>query len=124
MEGFWIIQLKWKGGGRHLENGVIILMNGEVFGGDSLFVYEGTYTQHGNKLEADVDVKQCVAEGAMPLQLTSRNNYELKITGTLQDDKGKISVHGVNVGGTESFSGWLTKKRDLPARSQGFVEKR
>lgn len=88
-----------------------------MFGGDSLFVYEGTYTQHGNKLEAGVNVKQCVAEGAMPLQLTSRNDYELKISGTLQDDKGKISVQGNKAGGTDSFAGWLTKKRDLPARS-------
>jgi hypothetical protein len=53
-DGFWIVTfagMEGKGGG------VVILLNGKIFGGDSAFTYLGTYTEADGKLKADVLVQ-------------------------------------------------------------------
>ncbi len=41
--------------------GVITLVGGQLFGGDSAFLYKGTYTERGNTLTAQVQVNRYAA---------------------------------------------------------------
>jgi hypothetical protein len=53
-DGFWIVTfagMEGKGGG------VVVLMKGKIFGGDSAFTYLGTYTEAEGKIKADVAVQ-------------------------------------------------------------------
>ena len=57
MEGFYTVQFK---GVQGLGAGVVTLVAGRLFGGDSGYLYTGTYTDTGNTLKAQVHVKQFV----------------------------------------------------------------
>jgi len=115
MEGSWTVKTVGKFTGvQGLDHGVITLMNGKVSGGDGHFLYDGTYTQNGNRLEAHVHVKQYAAEGAMPLVIVEgRSNYDLEMTGTLQDNT--IMASGFMKGTDRRLKVELTRRRDLPA---------
>src|SRR5580658_7553248 len=58
MEGFWTVQFT---GVQGWGAGVLTLIGGRLFGGDSGFLYTGTYTEQGNALTARVHVKRYVA---------------------------------------------------------------
>ncbi len=49
MEGFWTVQFQ---GVQGMGAGFITLIGGQLFGGDSGFLYKGTYTQQGDNLTA------------------------------------------------------------------------
>ena len=114
MEGSWAVKSVGKFAGIHgLDHGVITLTNGKVSGGDSHFLYDGTYTQNGNRLEAHVHVKQHAAEGAMPLVIVEgRNDYDLEVTGTRQGNT--IMASGFMKGTDRRLEVELTRQRDLP----------
>jgi hypothetical protein len=106
MEGFWTVQFT---GVQGWGAGVVTFMAGQVFGGDSGFLYEGTYTQQGNAMNARVHVRRYVA-GAP--NVMGRDNFDLELTGTLQGNT--IGVTGVIPGTQLRLNGTLTKQRDLP----------
>ena len=109
MEGFWTVQFT---GVQGWGAGVITLIGGRLFGGDSGFLYTGTYTQQGNALTARVHVKQFVTGAA---NVMGRNEFDLELTGTLQGNT--LAATGSVPGTQLRLTGALTKQGDLPARA-------
>ncbi|MGD1097307.1 MAG: GrlR family regulatory protein [Bryobacteraceae bacterium] len=109
MEGFWTIQFT---GVQGMAAGVIVLIGGQVFGGDNGFVYTGTYTQDGNTMTAQVHVKQHAAGIA---NVMGRSEFDLKLNGTLTGNK--ITVAGQIPSTPLTLTGILTKQGNLPARA-------
>jgi hypothetical protein len=109
MEGFWTVQFT---GVQGWGAGVITLIGGRVFGGDSGFLYTGSYTEQGNALTARVHVKQYVAGIA---NVMGRNEFDLELTGTLQGNT--LTATGTIPGTPLRLSGTLTKQGDLPTRA-------
>ena len=83
-----------------------------MFGGDSGYLYIGTYMQQGNALTARIHVSQYVPGIA---NVMGRSNFDLELRGTLNGNT--ISVTGTIPGAPGQLQGVLTKQRDLPARS-------
>jgi hypothetical protein len=54
VEGFWIVQYEGVQGNG---GGVAVFMKGHVFGGDTGFIYMGSYTEDNKELIARVKVK-------------------------------------------------------------------
>ena len=91
-------------------------MGGQAFGGDSAFLYNGTYTQDGNTLKARVHVKRYVSAAAMPISnVMGRDEFDLEVTGTQQDNT--ITATGIIPGTQLRLAGTLRKQRDIPARA-------
>jgi hypothetical protein len=109
MEGFWTVQFT---GVQGWGAGVITLIGGQLFGGDSGFLYTGTYTQHGNALTARVHVKQYVVGG---VNVMGRNEFDLELSGTMQGNT--ITATGSIPGTPLRLSGTLTKQGVLPLRA-------
>lgn len=109
MEGFWTVQFR---GIQGMGAGVVTLINGHLFGGDSGFLYTGTYTQQVNAFAAHVHVRQYVA--GVP-NVMGRNQFDLELTGTLQGNA--ISVAGTIPGTELRLNGTLTKQGELPPRT-------
>jgi T3SS negative regulator,GrlR len=55
MEGFWLVEFK---GVKGFGGGAVTLIHGKVFGGDSGFMYSGTYNEQGNTMTAKIHVKR------------------------------------------------------------------
>ena len=55
VEGFWIVQFE---GMRGNGGGVLVLLKGHVFGGDSSFLYKGNYETQNVTVTARVSVHQ------------------------------------------------------------------
>jgi hypothetical protein len=108
MEGFWTVQFT---GVQGLGCGVITLMKGQVFGGDSSFLYSGTYGQNGSVLHAHVHVKR-YAPGLQSVM--GRDEFELELTGSRQG--GTINATGTVPGTPFRLEATLTKRSQLPAR--------
>lgn len=109
MEGFWTIQFT---GVQGWGTGVVTLVGGRVFGGDSGFLYTGSYTQQGDALNARVHVKQYLA--GVP-NVMGLNEFDLELTGKLQGNK--IAATGSIPGTPLRLNGSLVKQGDLPARA-------
>lgn len=106
MEGFWTVQFT---GVQGFGFGVVTLIRGEVFGGDSGFVYTGTYTNQGNTLNARVRVHR----GAPGVQsVMGRDQFDLELTGNMQGNS--IVANGSIPGTPLRFQATLTKRSDLP----------
>ena len=109
MEGFWTVQFR---GIQGWGAGVVTLINGQLFGGDSGFLYTGTYDQQGNAFAAHVHVRQHVA--GVP-NVMGRNQFDLELTGTLQGNV--IAVAGTLPGTELRLNGTLTRQALLPPRT-------
>jgi hypothetical protein len=109
MEGFWTVQFT---GVQGWGAGVATFANGQVFGGDSGYMYVGTYTQQGNTVNAKVHVKPHVA-GAV--NVMGRAEFDLQLSGTLN---GNTLVLTGSIPGTQlQLRGTLTKQHDLTTRA-------
>lgn len=108
MEGFWTVKFE---GVQGMGAGVITLVGGQLFGGDSGFLYKGTYTQQGENLTAQVQVKR-YAPG-MP-SVMGQEKFSLQLTGTIQGNLGKLS--GSVPGTPLKFNATITKQGDLPTK--------
>lgn len=106
MEGFWTVQFQ---GVQGMGAGVITLIGGQLFGGDSGFLYKGTYTKQGDSLTAQVQVKR-YAPG-MP-SVMGQEQFSLQLTGVVQGNAGKLT--GAVPGTPLQFSAAITKQGDLP----------
>jgi hypothetical protein len=93
-------------------SGVLTLIGGQIFGGDSGFLYTGTYTEQGTALKALVHIKR-YASGAP--NVMGRDTFDLNLTGTLQGNA--LTVTGSIPDSSLSLSATLTKQGDLPARA-------
>jgi len=106
MEGFWTVQFT---GVQGFGFGVVTLVGGQVYGGDSAFIYTGTYTTQENTLKARVHVQR----GAPGVQsVMGRDQFDLELTGNLQGNS--ITSNGSIPGTPLRFQAMLTKRGDLP----------
>jgi hypothetical protein len=109
MEGFWTVQFS---GAQGWGAGVLTLIGGHALGGDTSFLYMGTYSCQGNALTGSVHVKRHAV--GLP-NIMGRDEFDLELNGTL---KGNIITLTAKIPGTPlQLSGTLTKQCDLPARA-------
>jgi hypothetical protein len=105
MDGFWLVQFT---GVQGFGGGAVTLIHGKVFGGDSGFLYTGSYTDQGGTLSARIHVKRSLP-GAPSVM--GRDQFDLELTGTLQGDV--ITAKGTIPGTPLAFQAKLTKQGDI-----------
>lgn len=108
MEGFWLVQYEGMQGNG---GGVVVLIKGKVFGGDSETTYIGDYRAKGDKLYAKAQIHNFVP-GSLNV-VGVEGDYWLEIEGILQGNvvrgSGKVLAHDV-----AGMALKLTKISDLP----------
>jgi len=109
MEGFWTVQFK---GVQGWGAGVVTMIAGRVFGGDSVVMFMGTYSLVGNDAKVQIHVKQFM-EGLM--NVMGPKEFDLDLAGKLEDDK--LTLAG-SIPGTElKLNAVLNRQALLPARA-------
>jgi T3SS negative regulator,GrlR len=75
VDGFWTIQYEAEG---YRGAGVVMLLNGKLYGGDSGFTYLGSYSETGDSVTAEIKVRNFESEvrGLMGL-----SDYTLSLQG-------------------------------------------
>lgn len=81
VDGLWIVQYHGPQGDG---GGVVVLIKGQVLGGDSGFAYDGTYEMKGDVFTGKVSVKNF--DPAIPNVLGVPSPFQLLIDGTLRGD--------------------------------------
>ena len=108
VEGFWIVQfqgLQGNGGG------VAVLVKDRLFGGDSGFLYEGSYELREDVIKARIHVRNFLPEVSNVLGITG--DFELLLDGRLEGNI--ITGKAAPAGGTGvGIVVKLTKQADLP----------
>lgn len=89
IEGLWVKQHDDMMG---TEGGVVVLVNGQVLGGDNTFVYTGTYRTEGTDIWARILVRQC--EPLKSDVLAFGRDFEVIVDGTISGEviKGRMSL--------------------------------
>ena len=108
MQGFWTVQFS---GVQGMGARVLTLIGGQIFGGDTSFLYRGAYIQHENKLTAQVHVKR-YAPG-LPTVM-GHDEFDLEFTGTLQGQS--ITAVATVLGTPLRLNATLSKQGDLPVQ--------
>jgi hypothetical protein len=78
IEGFWIVQFE---GMRGNGGGVLVLLKGQVFGGDNGYLYKGDYETDNRTVTAQVSVHQFLP--GVPSVLGVDGNVELLLKGNV-----------------------------------------
>jgi hypothetical protein len=78
VEGFWIVQFEGVQGNG---GGVVFFVKGQVFGGDSGFVYTGTYRADDKTITARVKVRNFLPEVLSVFGIPG--DYELDVRGSV-----------------------------------------
>jgi hypothetical protein len=108
VEGFWIVQYEGiQGNG----GGVVVFLKGHVLGGDTGFVYTGTYESDEKTMSARVSVRNFLP--GVPNVLGIEGNFELLLKGTVEGQTIKATASVAN----QQAAGIivkLTKVSDLP----------
>lgn len=109
VQGFWIVQFEGVAGNG---GGVVMFLNGQVYGGDSGFVYTGKYHTDETQITARVLVRNFLPE--IPSVFGIPGDYELDVKGTVADKtiKGTASLVAQAAVGIVVK---LTKVGELPA---------
>lgn len=108
VEGFWLVQFEGMQGNG---SGVVTLLKGELFGGDSQTTYIGNYEEIGNKLRARALVHNYVP-GLLNI-IGTEGDYTLDVEGTIAGDV--ITATGSPVGhDVAGMALKLSKLADLP----------
>lgn len=79
--GFWILQIETP---QVTSGGVIMFINGKVYGGDNGFTWIGTYEGNDRLVKARVRVHNF--DPAVQSVLGVPGDYEMHFSGTVQDD--------------------------------------
>lgn len=89
IEGLWIVQYEGTAGGG---GGVIVFVQRQILGGDSAYVYTGTYQSDGERLSARVLVRNF--NPAIGNVSGIQGDFELVIQGVIQGNiiKGSASL--------------------------------
>jgi hypothetical protein len=109
MEGFWTVQFT---GVQGWGTGVVTFVNGQVFGGDSGYMYIGTYTLQGNTVNAKVHVKPHLMGAA---NVMGRTEFDLQLSGTVNGNKANLT--GTIPGTQLKLQGTLSRQVDLTAKA-------
>jgi T3SS negative regulator,GrlR len=109
VEGFWIVQYE---GMRGNGGGVVMFIKGQVFGGDTGYIYTGTYEVTEDAVKAHIMVSNFLPD--IPSVLGVVGDFELlldaKVRGNIIEGTGKLA-NGEAVG----IAVKLTKRADLPS---------
>jgi hypothetical protein len=81
MDGLWSAQFEAMG---NRGSGVAVFISGKVLGGDSGFMWSGTFQESGDSLKAAVHVKNF--EPSIQ-SVFGVNEYDLRIEGKIQGDR-------------------------------------
>lgn len=114
IEGFWIVQFE---GVRGNGGGVLVLLRGHVFGGDSGFVYTGTYESDGRTLLAQVAVRNFLPEVASVLGV--QGDVDLVLKGAVSEKVIKAKATIANSDDVAGLVVKLTRLSDLPTAAGG-----
>jgi hypothetical protein len=108
IEGFWIVQFE---GMRGNGGGVAMFIKGKVFGGDTGYLYLGSYQMQGDTVKAHVNVTRFLPD--IPSVLGVVGDFELNIVGKLDGDviNGTGSLVNSQAAG---IAVKLTKRAKLP----------
>ena len=106
MDGFWLIRFTGLEG---FSGGVMTLIQGKLFGGDSSHIYSGAFAQQENTVNVQVHVKNSSPE---PQRSTAIDEFDVELTGTLQG--GAIVARGSLGESYPRFQAKLTKQGELP----------
>jgi len=107
-EGFWLVQYE---GMRGNGGGVITLIKGSVFGGDSQATYIGTYESTATQFSGMVRIHNYIPGVASIIGVDG--DYNLRISGTLEGNR--IRGTGVPVGmQVAGLAFQMTKLADVP----------
>jgi hypothetical protein len=109
VEGLWVVQFEGMQGGG---GGVAVLMRGQILGGDSAYLYVGSYKAHESTITARVAVRNFLP--GVPSVLGAVGDFELDVTGKVDRDviRGSATVAtrpGIGIALK------LTKRADLPS---------
>jgi len=109
VEGFWVVQYE---GMRGNGGGVVVFIKGKVFGGDTGYIYLGSYRTDGKAVKAQVSVRAFLPN--VPSVLGVVGDFDLEIEGQLEGDviRGTGSLSSQKAVGVALK---LTKRADLPA---------
>jgi hypothetical protein len=91
VEGFWIVQFEGVQGNG---GGVVFFIKGRIFGGDSGFVYTGTYQTDEKTITGIVKVRNFLPEVASVFGIPG--DYELSLKGNVIGQKIEGSASLVN----------------------------
>lgn len=80
VDGFWTVRFE---AGGNWGAGVVVLMNGKVFGGDNGFTYTGSYSLIGDTMTGEVKVQNF--EPTVP-NVLGLNSYALTLRGQVAGD--------------------------------------
>jgi len=96
LNGFWIVQYEGVAGNG---GGVAVFLNGNVYGGDTGYLYQGRVSQDGVHVQARISVKNFLPE--LNSVLGTTDDFELLVDGTLTENviSGQASVVGQNIMG-------------------------
>jgi hypothetical protein len=108
VQGFWIVQYEGVQGNG---GGVVFFIKGKVFGGDTGFVYTGTYQTDEKTLTARIHVRNFLPEVVSVLGVPG--DFDLVVTGNVS---GNV-IHGKAALANQEAMGIvakLTRVGDLP----------
>ena len=108
VEGFWIVQYEGVQGNG---GGVVFFLKGRIFGGDSGFVYTGTYQTDEKTITGRVKVRNFLPEVASVFGIPG--DYELILKGNVAGQRIEGSASLVNQAAM-GIVVKLTKIGDLP----------
>jgi hypothetical protein len=108
VEGFWIAQYAGINGN---DSGVLVLLNGKVFGGDSGFTYLGVYHENGKEVTANVEVANFNPN--VPNVLNIPGDFTLNLKLSLQNANEMIGVGTTPLSSNYSLKIKLTRRANL-----------
>jgi hypothetical protein len=99
--GLYVFRIEMREGKRGRANGVVILYDGHIMGGDSYFYYTGNYTFRNGKWRGDLITHQHTEAKGKNLAFGGRE-VSCGFTGNYSDDRAE--VHGTALVGRISVS--------------------
>jgi len=114
VEGLWTTQ--FEGVPNFLGGGVVMLLNGRIYGGDSEYFYSGLYSQTGPKFEAMVEVKAFAPAPTSVFGLKEQQ-FSVRIQGDIIGDN--IAAIGMRPDFPQArLSMRLKKRADFPQQAK------
>jgi hypothetical protein len=81
IDGFWIVQFE---GMQGRGGGVMLLKNGNVFGGNSGYTFMGTYQADDRSVKAQIKIQRFIP--GVPNAWGMQGDFELQVQGAVQGD--------------------------------------
>lgn len=81
VDGFWILRIE---NPQNASGGVVLFINGKVFGGDNGFTWVGSYQSDGRVVKGRLHVENF--DPAIPSILGVPGDYDMDFSGNIQGD--------------------------------------